>query len=122
MRISACAANWLRNAREVEQLHSFVPSLCLRHAALQLKHFGNLIANHHQRVQGRHGFLKHKCNVLTADVDELTLAQFDQVMGVRCIGGIWVQGIFVLRSPKYAARDTRNFEQLDKAQRGHAFA
>ena len=121
MRISAGSAHRFGNTGEVEQLHRFVPSFSSGHTAFEFKHFGNLVAHHHQWVQGRHGLLEHKCNVLTANVDQLTLAEFDQVVRVRCVGSLGGERVGILRCPQHTARHASAFKQLDKAQRSHAF-
>ena len=82
VRVTVGPALRFGNAGGGQRFHSAVPGLAGADALLQLQHFGDLVADGVDRVQGRHRLLEDHGDVTAADADQLTLRRLQQFGGL----------------------------------------
>ncbi len=66
----------------VEQFAHTCLDLCSGHLAVDAQHFGDLVADAHERVEGTHGFLEHHGHDVRAQPGQGLLVRLEEVPGM----------------------------------------
>ena len=72
-----------RDADGFQHFLGFLHGLRFRHLVMQTNDLGNLVADAHGRIQGRHGVLENHRNLFAADLAHIGFVQLHQVAALQ---------------------------------------